>query len=356
MEGLAIAMVGSGMIPIPPPGHGAVEKHIWNLAKALEARGHHVEILNRALGSRPWNEYRFAMWARPRARAAGKDIVHLHTTGVAYTFHALGPRGYIYTSHSRHWTRREGLGERLGFALERRAVAGARRVIALSDRMARLMTPLASADVVPNGVDTDLYRPDYAARPGNRIVAVGRVEPHKGFHLAAEALEHHDASLIIVGPAPPGPYVERLRRHPSVTVTGEITEEALRRYLATSDIYVHPSASEAFSLAVVEAMASGLPVVGTEVCEGQVEEGRNGFVVGGRTEGEVVAAFRERLDTLLADPGLRLAMGRRGRALAEERYRWTSVAAQVEEVYRRALGDGPPVRRPGVKRFNSARG
>lgn len=329
------------MIPIPPPGYGAVEKHIWNLARALEGRGHHVDIIGRSFGQRAWNEYRFALWARKRAAGHG-GILHLHTTGVAFTFHLLGPRDYVYTSHSRHWTVRRGLGEHLGFALERRAVAGARRVIALSQHMAELMAPVAKAEIVPNGVDTELYRPNYGARGGTKAVAVGRVEPHKGFHLAARALEGLGVTLTIIGPIPRGRYADRLRRYPWVKLEGQVDEGELIRHLATSDVYVHASSSEAFSLAVIEAMASGLPVVGTDVCAGQVEEGDNGYLVHGSDEPELVQGLRDRLSRLIVDGGLRERMALRSRALAEARYRWPLVAASVEQVYRLALEPTSP--------------
>ncbi len=345
MESLSVVLVGSGMIPIPPPGYGAVEKHIWHLSRALEARGHEVRVLNDVVGSRGVDEFRFALKARRQLGGRGFDVLHVHTTGVAFTFRTIGPRDYIYTSHSRHWTLRQGLRERLGFAMERRAVRGARPVIALSERMARLMAPLARAEVVPNGVDTDLYRPDYGSRIGNRVVAVGKVEPPKGFHIAAQALEGLNATLTIVGPTPRGPYVDRLRDRPGVTLTGEIEEPALVRYLATSDIYLHPSSSEAFSLAVVEALACGLPVVGTEVCEGQVEEDANGFLVRGATEAELPGALRDRLSILLSDGHRREAMARRSRAIAEERFPWARVAAQVEDVYLRTVGNREARRR-----------
>lgn len=337
MESLKTVLVGSGMIPIPPTAYGAVEKHVWNLAKALRERGHTVEIINEVLGPRPWDEYRFALRARKIVPRLDCEILHLHTTGVASTFSLLGPRGYVYTSHSRHWTLRTGIRERVGFALEKRAVARARRVIALSDRMAHLMAGVAFADVVPNGVDTELYRPDYESRQGNRVVAVGRVERHKGLHLAAEALRGLDAHLTVVGPAPPGPYVEGLRRYPWVTLTGSVPEEVLVRYLATADVYVHPSYSEAMSLAVLEAMACGLPVVGTYACEGQVNHGENGLIVGGGSSDEAVVSLGEALSKLLTEDQFREAMARNSRKLAEERYRWPVVAAGVERVYHRAL-------------------
>ncbi len=340
LETLSVVMVGSGMIPIPPPGYGAVEKHIWHLSRALEARGHEIRLLSEVVGPGGMDEYRFALMARRRVRGMAYDVLHLHTTGVAFTFHLLGPGGYVYTSHSRHWTLRRGLNERLGFALEKVAVAGAKRVIALSDRMFHQMGCPAKAEVVPNGVDTDLYRPDYDAREGNRVVAVGRVEPHKGFHLASRALEGLGATLTIVGPVPAGRYGEGLRALPWVNLIGEVEEEVLVHHLATSDVYIHPSSSEAFSLAVVEAMAAGLPIVGTEACASQVEEGGNGYVVSGGTEVERTRNLRDRLSALLSDPSMRQSMARRSRALAEERYRWSLIAGQVEDVYRRAVDRG----------------
>src|SRR5581483_10610761 len=79
---MRIVQVGAGMIPIPPPDYGAVEKHIWNLTGALQARGHDVRIVNRVFGPTSKDEYRFALWARKEAAREPYDVLHLHTPGV----------------------------------------------------------------------------------------------------------------------------------------------------------------------------------------------------------------------------------------------------------------------------------
>ncbi len=85
---MRIVLVGAGMAPIPPIDYGAVEKHIWNLAQALEKRGHHVRIVNRVFGPSSKDEYRFALWAKKEVTREPWDVLHLHTPGVATIFSA----------------------------------------------------------------------------------------------------------------------------------------------------------------------------------------------------------------------------------------------------------------------------
>jgi glycosyltransferase involved in cell wall biosynthesis len=111
-----------------------------------------------------------------------------------------------------------------------------------------------------------------------------------------------------------------------------------------ADIFVLPSRGDCMPQAVTEAAACGLPAVVT--CVGamseMVEEGVNGYLVPPRNP----RALRGALEDLIADPGKRVAMGRRSRALAERRFDARSNNAQILELIKRLASDGNAMVRP----------
>ena len=335
---MRIALVGAGMIEIPPPNYGAVEKHIWNLAQALERRGHEVRIVNKVFGDDSKDEYRFALWARKEVRAAPFDVLHLHTPGVATIFQATGPRDWVYTTHSRHWSGATGAGEKLGFWLERRAVAAAREVIAVS-RLVAEQIPRAT-HVVPNGVDTERYAPRFASRKGRAIMGLGEVAEHKQWHVAAAAVRDLDATLRIAGPIRDIAYAKRVEElgGGKVTLLGALAEADLARELGEADVLAHPSVSESFGMAVVEGMSAGLPVVASDMLTFLVKHGETGYLIPTKaSDEERVRHMRERLAALVGDASARERMGRAAREAAVAGFSWDSVAERVERVYEKAV-------------------
>lgn len=333
---MKVTLVGAGMIPIPPPGYGAVEKHVWNLAKALEARGHEVRIVNKVFGPDSKDEYRFALWARKEVRRAPFDALHLHTPGVATVFRALGPRPFVYTTHSRHWSGTTGLGERIGFFLERQAVARAEQVIAVSRFVAQQLD--RPCTVVPNGVQVERYAPDPAGRKGTVVVGLGEITEHKRWHLAAAAIAPLPVELRLIGPIRDPAYADRVEKDGQgrVRLLGALSEAELVAELSRADAMVHPSVSESFGMAVVEGMSAGLPIVCSDFLSFLVEHDREGLLVPTHApDDERVAILRERLRTLLDDPEARRRMGEAARRKAVADYSWERVAEQVEHVYRR---------------------
>lgn len=335
---MKIVLVGAGMIPIPPPGYGAVEKHIWNLSQALEARGHSVRIVNRVFGTASKDEYRFALWARSEVTKDTYDVLHLHTPGVAAIFAAMGPRRFVYTTHSRHWAGTKGAGERIGFWLERRAVAQAIETIAVSRFVAEKID--RPTHVVPNGVDVERYAPISAARTGRRIVGLGEVAEHKQWHIAAAAVKDLDAQLRIVGPIRDIAYAKRVEQMGGgkVTLMGALDEPELVRLLGESDMMAHPSVSESFGMAVVEGMSAGLPIVCSDMLSFLVHHGREGYLIPTKgTDDERIRRAHEHISALISDGPVRARMGVVARESAVRGYSWASVAERVEKVYAKAV-------------------
>ena len=120
--------------------------------------------------------------------------------------------------------------------------------------------------------------------------------------------------------------------------TGMLTGEDKLAALSCADIFVLPSYSEGFSIAILEAMAARLPVVITEGCNfPEVAEHGAGFVV---EASETPVA--EAISALLSDDALRVHMGQRGRKLVTERYTWQETASTIADLYRSLVAKRQP--------------
>jgi glycosyltransferase involved in cell wall biosynthesis len=119
-----------------------------------------------------------------------------------------------------------------------------------------------------------------------------------------------------------------------LTLTGTITGDLKLALLQTSRLFVLPSREESFGMAVVEAMAAGLPVIvspGVAIQDAIADAGA-GLVVR-RDVSEIGRAMR----TYLEDPALAAATGKRGQGLVLQRFDWDRIAALQESVYIEAI-------------------
>ncbi len=316
---MKIALVGAGLLPIPPPAYGAVERHIWELRKHLVRRGHKAMIVNKVIGS----EYRFVPWAVRQLHQARPDIVHAHTSAVGAGLSLLFER-LVFTSHNPAWTAdRLDILSRWGLTLERLVARRASAFIALDTRtLERARRYARRPHVVHGAIDPASW--EVGSLDGGYALSVGKVEPRKGFHRFAE---QRDGTDYVVAGMSVGDrkYEERLRML-GVRLELSPSTERLRELYARASVYVHPSSFDAFSLAVLEAMASGLPVVASPVAREQVEEGVNGYLVAGEN-------YQEPVRRLLEDATLRGRMGPASRRLVEERFSWDVAVDKILGVY-----------------------
>jgi glycosyltransferase involved in cell wall biosynthesis len=333
-----ILLIGGGVQPIPPTGYGAIERILADFQAALIAAGQEAEVVNRVRHRRMRDEYPFA-WELPRLlRGRNYDVLHANTPVVANRL-ALGGYPYVYTSHSRHWFYRDQWTHHWGYWLERRAVRRANAVVALTPRLARTMAstvrpPLPPVTVIPFGVDSERFRPEWDHRSGRNALGVGVVLPLKRWEMAARAVRGLGVHLRIAGPMPSPEYAAAVRMAgDDVEMLGEVSTEELIRLYAESDFLLHPSSVEVLSATVLEALAAGLPVVGGAAVEGVVEEGATGWSLPDSDPETFVAAMRGRATQLLTNDRVRREMGERARAAAESRYAWPRVVEEHLRVY-----------------------
>jgi glycosyltransferase involved in cell wall biosynthesis len=223
-------------------------------------------------------------------------------------------------------------GRKVAPAVLRARAARASCVVACNDDVARLLLECgAPAHLVPHGVDLDRFRPvDRCSRRELRVLAVGRLVPKKGFDVLIDAVAalRPDVTLRIVGDGPERePLTARIAAHAlgdRVTLAGACTHSVLPDEYSAADVVVVPSVVDAggdrdgLPNVVLEAMASGLPVVGTDVgaIGRAVIDRRTGLVAPAGSAPGIAAA----LSILAADPDLRLRLGRDARTEVECRY------------------------------------
>lgn len=200
-------------------------------------------------------------------------------------------------------------------------------------------------DIIPYGVNLD--RVEYHEREDTKeILYVGRMIRRKGHDDLLRALSRildavPDAHLHLIGDAPRGEEIRdlaaRLSVQDAVTVHGYLPEEEFRDYFRRAQVFVHPSLSEGYSHVRLEAMASGCPVVGTDVrgASEMIRDGTDGYVV----ERESPSSIAERTIELLRNPGLAREMGSNARHRVEERHDWADVARRYTETYRDLLNE-----------------
>jgi glycosyltransferase involved in cell wall biosynthesis len=241
-------------------------------------------------------------------------------------------------------------------------------VVRLADRIvvnAEALRPGGAAgartDVIPSGVDTEIFRPRPETRDEMRqrlglplgttgasvIGTVGRLEVRKGTDVllhAAAALKKKGLSEVRVVVVGDGPLrgelptlAARLGIADHVHMLGDRSD--VHEVLGALDVFILPSRTEGMSNALLEAMATALPVVATAV-------GGNPEVVAAETTGVLVpsdnsTAMAEAIARLLAAPAMAARLGAAARAHVEERYSAPAMVRRLETVYA-AVADAAP--------------
>lgn len=231
----------------------------------------------------------------------------------------------------------------------------------------------AKCQTVYNGVDTNHFVPSPKSQTAKDIKSsaptllfVGRISPEKGVHLSIDAFlkvvkKYPQAKLKLVGPEIvvakellldfsddpevkalepfyTGSYQEHLQQRipnrwrSSIEFIGGLTQEELLPHYWNADILINPSFSEALGMSLIEAMATGLPVIATRVggMVETVEPGTTGLLVTRDAE-----ALADAITELLENESLRTAMGQAGRQRVLARFSWQQIAASLVACYQK---------------------
>jgi len=184
--------------------------------------------------------------------------------------------------------------------------------------------------LIPHGTDIEAFHPRhripdwwhrFGGNGGPKITYVGRVAKEKDLDVLIEvydtlALRRPECSFAVVGD---GPYLQTMKERlirPNIIFTGFLFGEELSQAYASSDVFVFPSTTDTFGNVVLEAMASGVPVIVSDRGGPKeiVQHGRTGLVTKARNAAEVL----EGVERLIDNPSMRLEMATHARSYAEK--------------------------------------
>lgn len=351
------------------PVLGGMENHIKLLAECQSQRGHevtvlvthptrvtHVEMINKVkvikagrlstIASTPISLSLPVLLSKERP-----DIAHLHSPypiGELSQLY-LGKAKKTFLTYHSDVIRQKGL-LRFYKPFLTKVLSTADRIIVTSENYMKssphLREFIHKCTVIPLGIDlTPFSQRDSqgidAIKEKHRspiILFVGKLRYYKGLQYLLEAMVDIPAKLIVIGNGPMEKEWKNLASlinlHDKVFFLGEIGGDKLATYYQAADIFVLPACerSEAFGLVQVEAMASGLPVVSTDLGTGTSfvnKHGVTGIVVRQKDKN----ALREAILTLLNNETLRREMGQQGKERAIREFSLETMVNRVLSLY-----------------------
>jgi alpha-1,3-mannosyltransferase len=359
------------------PSVGGIESAVAALCDRLQRRGHECEVVTLA---RLWNDprplpptdvvdglrveripfvggRRYFLAPRVLRFAAGQTIIHVHAIDFFVDFLAATRwRHHIPFVVSTHggifhttWAMRA---KRIYFhTMTRLALTQAARVICDSSQDDRLFAPIVPARkriTINNGVEDAFFGIRKSVQPG-LMVMVGRIAEHKGIGRVIDLLPRirtlvPGARLAVVGPDWEGLQASLEARARAagvadgVSFAGAVERTVLMEHLARAHLVLAASEYEGFGIAMIEAMASGSLVIGSDI-EAHRELIRpdiDGVLVDFRDEARALTAV---VNALRLPARQVVDMGARARAAAS-RFGWERVADQVERVYHESVNGG----------------
>lgn len=394
---LRILLINTGIFSVPPDRGGGIELHTYNLARALSELGSDVHYVTDTTSEARFNsnvtvynthtprmrfQAGFGEWVMSHIiggmfsfktalstlfqKRSDFDVVHVHgnlsgllvsmvnePTPLVFTTH--NPTPWMCTYESPYEQKFREAAYRL---VDLNTIKRTDHVIAVNQRLkdeivSKWSIPPSKVTVVPNGVDTRAFSPsnrkagDVRAKyriEGMFCLFVGQLRARKGVDFLLRAFDEiNDSNMkcVVVGDGPERNRLEKLVNdlglRSRVLFTGAVPFGDLTDLYAEAEFFVLPTVAEGSPLVVLEALASGLPVVSTKVSgiPEVVDNEQNGFIVPPRD----VRALAERMELLIRDADLRAKMSQNARKSTVENFGWNVVAERTLSVYRKAIED-----------------
>lgn len=327
-------------------------RYLGTLAWMLTRRGE-------SLKNRGFSILHFAMAVHLAPSMRRMGIAHIHAqfsinaATIALVLSRLYDIPFSFTAHNLLFTKQMLLGEK---------VRHARFIVAISDYTRRVLVDSAPPGVDPSdrihvvhcGLSTEAFVPGEARDAESResetasLLFVAQLQERKGVTVLVEACGELAArgtpfECTIVGDGPDyaaaRELVRDLKLEDRVTLTGALPQERLPAHLERADVFVLPCVETAsgdldgIPVALMEAMACGIPVVSTRVSgiPELIEDGVTGALVDSRDSGQLADA----LGRLIGDARLRRRLGRAGREYVRERFEIRGTSAELARLFER---------------------
>ena len=357
----------------PPEWLAGTEIATYNISKHLAIRGYEVHVITSLDKGLPresteqgfyihrigWQKVRFlgaiSFWLEILAtlREIKPDIVHSQDVG-------MGMPGFLAKKLLKKphivWGRGidvydPGL---LMKPFSKLVLQNADTVIALTKDMKGKIQEICNREirVIPNGIDLQEFNSTrrngmqykrQADTDEKLIIYIGRFRSNKGVNYLIEAMniirqKNQCVRLLLGGDGPEEENLKYLTRQLklgcNIDFLGQIPNKQVPQYMAAAYVFVLPSLNEGFPNVVLEAMASGLPIIASKVggLPEIIKEGENGFLVEPRNPGQIA----EKVLLLLQNTELRKIISTNNKEKAKV-YSWESVIDSLEEVYQSYL-------------------
>jgi glycogen(starch) synthase len=384
--------VGTLTWEFPPRVVGGIARHCEGLTKALVKQNHEVHLFTLDFPGSPSYEemdgvkvYRastdmghpnFLTWVLLFNHFLSKkmadvsqlvdfDLMHVHDWLAAFsgiTFKHYLKKPMILTVHSTEVGRAQGLHSPDSFSIngiEWWATYEADRVIVCSQSMKdeicnHFNLPVNKVDVIPNAIDATRYqipvdrgavRQRYGVGWGEKLVlCVGRLVPQKGIEYFIRAIRliarrHPEAKYVIVGEGWSRDLLEAEARNSGhadkIRFTGFASDIEVINLMTSADVLVVPSIYEPFGIVALEGMATGVPVVASQVggLAEVIDHERTGIFVYPRSPESIAWG----IDRILSDPDHAKWLTENAKEKLHKAYSWEAVAMKTVEVYRKVV-------------------
>jgi glycosyltransferase involved in cell wall biosynthesis len=372
---MRIAFIGQKGIPAV---NGGVEKHVEELAVHLVRKGHQVTVYTRpnyvdknkknfkgvellslpSIPTKNLDAISHTFLASIHSLFGSYDIIHYHSIGPSSL--SFIPRIFsrgskvIATHHCQDYFHQKwSLLGRLYLKFgEFMAVKAPHRTIAVSSQIMRYIDGKygKKLDVIPNGMSvepTDRFDrlEKWGITPKGYLLTVSRLIRHKGIHHLIAAYKrlkkagvYRGKKLVIVGDGfHTDDYVGFLKKiagnDKDIIFTGNLIGEGLRQIFSNAYLFIQPSESEGLSIALLEAMGYGLPVLASDIPENLEAMGGHGFSF----KNKHVEDLEKKLQELLVENNSISEIGVQAKDFANEKYNWESITEKTERIYSEAL-------------------
>jgi glycosyltransferase involved in cell wall biosynthesis len=219
----------------------------------------------------------------------------------------------------RSWMKRT-----FAYCVERFAYRNAHKIVVTSGGardfiVERFAIAPSTISIIPNYVDTDLFTPIQLPKKAKQIITIGRLEPQKNLSALLDAMIGIDATLVVVGEGSQHAVLATFAKlhNLSVVFTGNLSQKDIVTQLNASELFILPSLYEGHPKTLLEAMAVGLPCIGSDIpgINDTIVDSVNGILCG-------VDSFsiRSTLEKLLGDDALRAKLAEEARKTALEIY------------------------------------
>ena len=284
------------------------------------------------------------------------DVVHAHdiygltTTGLqiprVFTIHGFIHADTLVSGESFHRVR-----SRIWKCVETGGWARQPHIISISPYVRERLSGIARGVIhdIDNPISEEFFRVPRRERKGV-VFSAAVISPRKNTLNLVEGFAKMlgrgvEGELRLAGPVWEERYGERVRQRISelglakkVVLLGSVPAGRIREELSQASVFALVSVEENSPMGIEEAMAVGVPVVTSNRCgmPYMVRHGESGFLVDPNDPEDIA----RRLATVLADDALRETMGKRSKAIAEDRFRPQVVARRTRDVYREAVRSG----------------